>query len=114
MTEQTVIEANGEEWIELEQLPGTQILPLAEPVPKGSIHRLQMLAGTVIPSHEHPCNEYVYVISGTVETNGRICNRGTFWFTPAHTKQGPHRSITESEIITIRLGPMGVFEEGSA
>lgn len=41
---------------------------------------------------------------------GRECTPGTFWFTPANTKNGPHRAITSVEILTIRLGQMGVFE----
>ena len=35
------------------------MLSLATPVPEGSIHRLRMKAGTIIPLHTHPCNEYV-------------------------------------------------------
>ena len=79
MTEQTFIEANAKQWIKLEQLPlGTQLLPLAEPVPHGSIHRLRIEAGTVIPAHSHPCDEYVYVIEGVIETGGHECKKGTF------------------------------------
>lgn len=59
----------------------------------------------------HPCDEYVYVLNGTMETRGQECQPGTFWFTPANTKNGPHKAITDVEIITVRLGPMGVFEE---
>ena len=98
------------QWDKLQQLPGTEILPLAEPVPQGSIHKLHMTAGTVIPIHLHPCNEYVYVIKGTIETGGRECFAGTFWFTPANNKNGPHKAITDVEILTIRLGEMGAFE----
>ena len=29
-----------------------------------------MVAGTVIPVHVHPCDEYVYVLDGFVETGG--------------------------------------------
>ncbi|MCC5658563.1 cupin domain-containing protein [Nostoc sp. XA010] len=70
----------------------------------------QMKAGTTIPIHTHPCDEYVYVMKGVVETGGKSCSAGIFWFTPAHTQQGPHIAITDVEILTIRLGPMGVFE----
>ena len=59
-------------WQVLEQFPGVQILPLTEPVPQGSIHRLQMAEGTVIPAHIHPCGEYVYVLSSVVETEGSM------------------------------------------
>lgn len=110
MKEQTFIETDVEQWLELKQLPGTQLLPLAEPVPQGSIHRLRMVAGTVIPVHLHPCDEYVYVLDGIVETGGQECKKGTFWFVSANTKNGPHQAITDVEILTIRLGPMGVFE----
>ncbi|WP_017317758.1 cupin domain-containing protein [Mastigocladopsis repens] len=68
-----------------------------------------MAASTVIPVHFHPCDEYVYVLDGTIETGGRVCTPGTFWFTPANTKNDPHRAITSVEMLTIRLGKMGVF-----
>ena len=111
MAEQIFIDTDTQQWLDMEQFPGTQILPLAEPVPQGSIHRLRMAAGTVIPVHCHPCDEYVYVLNGTVETAGLLCKVGTFWFTPANAKNGPHKAITDVELMTIRLGEMGVFEQ---
>jgi len=110
MNKQTFIETNSQQWLPLEQFPGTQIMPLAEPVPQGSIQRLHMAAGSIISVHHHPCDEYVYVMSGIVETGGRECKSGTFWFTPANARNGPHKAITDVEILTIRLGAMGVFE----
>ncbi len=110
MSEQTFIETKNSKWLALEQFPGTYLLPLSEPVPEGSIHRLRMKAGTVIPAHAHPCNEYVYLICGELETNGRKCTQGTYWSTPANTRQGPHKAITDVEIITVRLGAMGAFD----
>lgn len=97
-------------WLPLDQFPGAQILPLAEPVPQGSIHRLKMAAGTVIPAHNHPCDEYVYVLSGTISTGSHDCEPGMFWHTPAGVRQGPHRAITDVELLTVRLGAMGKFE----
>lgn len=111
MAEQSFIDTSTEQWLKLEQFPGTELLPLAEPVPQGSIHRLRMAAGTVIPVHSHPCDEYVYILDGTIETGGCECQKGTFWFTPANTKNGSHKAITDVELITIRLGAMGVFEK---
>lgn len=111
MAEQTFIDTSTEQWLKLEQFPGTEFLPLAEPVPQGSIHRLRMSAGSVIPVHVHPCDEYVYVLKGTIETDGRECHKGTFWFTPANAKNGSHKAITDVELMTIRLGSMGVFEK---
>jgi len=70
-----------------------------------------MKKGTRIPLHVHPVDEYVYVLSGKLTTGGRECEMGCFWFTPAHTKQGPHVAETDVEIITVRLGPMGEFED---
>ena len=110
MTEQNFIETDAAPWQKLAQFPGTEILPLAEPVPQGSIHKLRMAAGTIIPIHTHPCDEYVYVLDGIMETGGHECSKGKFWFTPANTKQGPHKALTNVEIITIRLGAMGTFE----
>ena len=109
MSEQKSIDTNTQSWHKLEQFSGTQILPLAEPVPEGSIHRLRMNQGTVIPVHYHPCDEYVYLLEGIIE-RGKECQAGTFLFTPANTKNGSHRAITDVELLTIRLGAMGVFE----
>jgi quercetin dioxygenase-like cupin family protein len=110
MPKQTFIQASSEQWLNMDRFPGVQFLPLAEPVSEGSIHLLKLKAGTTIPIHTHPCNEYVYVLSGVVETGGVTCSQGTFWITPAHTQQGSHKAITDAEVITIRLGKMGVFE----
>lgn len=110
MKEQKFIDTNTESWHNIEFLAGTQILPLAEPVPQGSIHRLRMAAGTVIPVHVHPYDEYVYVLEGTIKTGEKECKAGAFWFTPANIKNGSHKAITDVELLTIRLGAMGVFE----
>lgn len=109
-TEQIFINSNNQQWQELIEFLGAQLLPLAVPVPQGSIHRLKMVAGTVIPVHYHPCDEYAYVLDGIIETGGHQCEAGTFWSTPANVKNGPHQAITDVEIITIRLGAIGIFE----
>jgi anti-sigma factor ChrR (cupin superfamily) len=96
-------------WIPIDFLPGVELLPMAEPVPEGSLHRARLAKGTVIPEHTHPADEYVYVISGTVETGGRRCETGTFWVTPRGVRQGPHVAISDVELLTIRLGAMGSF-----
>jgi quercetin dioxygenase-like cupin family protein len=85
MSEQKFINTTTQSWQNL-QFPGTQMLALAEPVTQGSIHRLRMKKGTVIPVHYHPGDEYVYVLEGIIETDGKECKSGTFWFTPANTK----------------------------
>ena len=85
-------------------------MPLAEPVTNSSIHRLNMKAGTVIPFHIHPCDEYVYVLAGEIETGGNKYQAGTFWFTPANIRQGKHKAITDVELLTIRRGKVGEFE----
>jgi quercetin dioxygenase-like cupin family protein len=106
-----IFKKSGEiDWVKLDFLPGTELLPLAEPVPKGSIHKAKLSKGTKIPTHTHPCDEYVYVISGEIETNGNLCKAGDFWITPAKCKQGPHIAKSDVEILTIRLGEMGQFD----
>ena len=94
-------------------LPGVELMPLAEPVPGGSIHRARLAADTIIPVHTHPADEFVLVLSGTVETGGRRCEAGTFWTTPAGTRQGPHIAMTEVELLTVRLGAMGPFGDSA-
>ena len=118
VTEQTFIESNdgqwyelSEKWDELKDYPGIQALPLAEPVPQGSIHLVRLAAGTVLPPYTHPCDEHTYVISGTIKTGGRVCQVGTFWSTPAHTRHDSIMAITDSEVISMRLGPSGVVEQ---
>ena len=97
-------------WVAVEFLPGVELMPLAEPVPNGSIHRARLAAGTTIPAHTHPADEYVLVLAGTVETGGTRCGIGTFWRTPAGVRQGPHVAVTDVELLTVRLGAMGPFE----
>lgn len=106
---QTFIDGDAAGWITIDFLPGVTLLPLAQPVKDGSVHRARLSRGTVIPVHTHPADEYVMVLSGTVETGGRRCEIGTFWITPAGTRQGPHVAMTDVELLTVRLGPMGPF-----
>jgi quercetin dioxygenase-like cupin family protein len=108
---QTFVGRDATGWITVDFLPGVTLLPLAQPVENGSIHRARLARGTVIPVHTHPADEYVMVLSGTVETGGRRCDAGTFWITPAGTRQGPHVAITDVELLTVRLGAMGLFEK---
>jgi quercetin dioxygenase-like cupin family protein len=109
---QTFIDPSAGVWLKIEALPGVELMPLAEPVPHGSIHRARLAAGTVIPVHTHPADEFVQVLSGTIETGGRLCEAGTFWTTPAGTRQGPHVAVSDVELLTVRLGAMGPFGEG--
>ena len=107
---QTFIDSARARWLKIDFLPGVELLPLAEPVPHGSVHLARLTAGTVIPPHTHPADEFVYVLSGTIETGSRRCPAGTFWRTPARTRQGPHVAVTDVQILTIRLGAMGPFD----
>jgi quercetin dioxygenase-like cupin family protein len=110
---QTFTDPDAGQWLRIDFLPGVELMPLAEPVPGGSIHRARLAADTVIPVHTHPADEFVLVLSGTVETRGRRCEAGTFWRTPAGTRQGPHIAITEVELLTVRLGTMGRFGDSA-
>jgi len=107
---QTFDDVKTTNWMPFSDMAGVSFVPLAEPVPAGSIHRARMAKGTVIPPHTHPADEYVFVVSGTLETAGRRCDPGTFWSTPANSRQGPHIALTDVEILTIRLGGLGEFE----
>jgi len=108
---QSFVDRDATGWVTIDFLPGVSLLPLAQPVKDGSIHRARLSRGTVIPVHTHPADEYVMVLSGTVETGGRRCEAGTFWITPADTRQGPHVAVTDAELLTMRLGAMGPFGE---
>jgi len=107
---QTFKDFDEQGFSDLDIFPGASWPVLSEPVSNGSIHRLKMKKGTVIPPHSHPSDEFVYIMSGTAKTGKRVCDKGTFWKTPAGVKQGPHEAVTDVELITIRLGPMGEFE----
>ncbi len=102
---------SGQEYTDLTAFPGISWVVMAEPVPQGSIHRLKMKQGTVISAHTHPSDEHVFVISGSIKTGDRVCEAGCFWSTPQRTRQGPHDALTDVELITIRLGSMGEFED---
>ncbi len=107
---QTFQDSSTQTYKDLAAFPGTSWVVLAEPIAEGSIHRLKMTQGTIIPVHTHPADEHVFVVSGTLKTGGRVCEAGCFWTTPKSTRQGPHVALTDVELITIRLGAMGKFE----
>ena len=65
---QTFVDGDATGWITIDFLRGVTLLPLAQPVKDGSIHRARLSLGTIIPVHTHPADEYVMVLSGTVET----------------------------------------------
>ena len=109
--QQTFDDAVNSNWKPFGDMAGVSFVPLVEPVPGGSIHRARLSRGTIIPPHTHPADEYVLVVSGILETGGRHCETGTFWITPANIRQGPHVAKTDVEILTIRLGALGVFEQ---
>jgi quercetin dioxygenase-like cupin family protein len=103
-------DASDQTFSEIDFLPGCSLASLAEPVPSGSFHRLKIQAGSIIPPHKHPADEFVLLLSGDLVTGGRKCTAGCFWHTPANTRQGPHEAVTDVELITVRLGSMGSFE----
>lgn len=107
---QTFVNSAQSDWSKIDFLPGVELLTLAEPVPHGSVHLARMASGTVIPTHTHLVDEFVYVLSGTIQTGSTRCPAGTFWHTPGGTHQGPHTAVTDVEILTIRLGAMGSFD----
>lgn len=111
--QQTFKTPDTEAWMRVDFLPGVELMPLAEPAKDGSIHRARLARGAVIPVHTHPADEFVFVLTGTIETGGRRCEAGAFWATPAGTRQGPHVAVTDVELLTIRLGAMGPFGEAA-
>ena len=111
--QQTFKTPDASAWVRIDFLPGVELMPLAEPVKDGSIHRARLTKGTVIPVHTHPVDEFVLVLTGTIETGGTRCETGTFWTTPGGTRQGPHVAVTDVEILTVRLGAMGPFGEAA-
>jgi anti-sigma factor ChrR (cupin superfamily) len=113
MPHQTFSDPGAGTWLTIDFLPGVELMTLAQPVPGGSLHRARLAVGTTIPVHTHPADEYVFVLSGTVETGGRRCETGTFWATPAGARQGPHVAVTDVELLTVRLGAMGPFGDGA-
>lgn len=107
---QNFISPQQQTFQDIDFLPGSSWSVLATPFNNGSIHRLKMKAGSTIPPHEHPSDEYVFVLSGTFKTGDTICKAGTFIKTEAGTKQGPHEAITDVELLTIRMGALGTFD----
>lgn len=113
MTKQTFKTPEAGTWMRIDFLPGVELMLLAEPVKDGSIHRARLARGTVIPVHTHPADEFVFVLTGTIETGERRCEAGTFWATPAGVRQGPHVAVTDVELLSVRLGAMGPFGEAA-
>jgi len=90
MTEQIFITPDAE-WI-LGTISRHPTSALAEPVP-GDQFIGSIGCWHCDSVHVHPCDEYVYVLNGTVETGGQECQPGTFWFT----------LLTQRMVLTKRL-----------
>jgi hypothetical protein len=60
---QTFIDSDATGWTSIDFLPGVTLLPLAQPVKDGSIHRARLSRGAVVPAHTHPADEYVMVLA---------------------------------------------------
>src|SRR5260370_34402094 len=101
---QTFTDPGAGTWLTIDFLPGVELMPLAQPVPDGSIHRARLRAGTTIPVHAHPADAFVLVLSGTIETAGRRREAGTFWTAPAGTRQRPSLAVADVEVRTVRPG----------
>jgi hypothetical protein len=43
-----------------------------------------------IPTHTHPVDKYVFVVSGSIKTGDRLGETGYCWSTPMETQQDPH------------------------
>jgi quercetin dioxygenase-like cupin family protein len=50
---------------------------------------LRVPAGAVLERHEEPLNEVSYVLSGTVNLDGKLCREGSYVCTPAGMEHGP-------------------------
>lgn len=90
------------------------LLPLAQPVKEGSIHRARLSRGAVIPVHTHPADEYVMVLNGAVETGGRRCETGTFWITTCRYSARSASAVTDAELLIVVLARWGLSASKAA
>lgn len=90
---------SAQEYADLVAFPGTSWVTIAEPVPQGSLHRLRMKQGTVIPAHMHPSDEYVFVILGSLERAVESAKQAAFVRSrlllevSQGIRQGPHETL---------------------
>lgn len=80
----------------------------------GSLDKISMKAGALISPHTHVCDESAYVISGRLQSGEdeqqKVYEQGSIVFTPGAVKQGPHLALTDVELLTMRVGPIGLFD----
>src|SRR5580704_3844727 len=98
MTDQTFTSPQDGSWLKIDFLPGVELLPLAQPVQDGSIHKARLAKGTIIPVHTHPADEFVLVLSGGVEAGGHRGEAGAVGAPPAGPRQGPHVALPTAEL----------------
>ncbi len=73
--------------------PGTRMktYPAAAGSPTFSL-LMEMAPGAALERHREPLNEVDYVISGSVEIEGKTLEAGDYMFTAAGEEHGPYRS----------------------
>ena len=116
---QTFIDRDANGWTMIDFLPGVTLLPLAEPVREGSIHRARLSRGAVIPVHTHPADECVMVLTRwsvmvPSKPAGGGAKRAHSGSQPAGTRQGPHTAVTDAELLIVVLARWGLSASKAA
>ena len=62
MPAQTFIQTSSEQWLNMDRFPGTQFLPLAEPVAEGSIQAKNAQRAKFVHLASRSLNDYVVKI----------------------------------------------------
>jgi 2,4'-dihydroxyacetophenone dioxygenase len=104
---ETVIDPEKMEW-ETSPVPGAQFKLLFKNEETGSLITLTHFPkGTGVPvPHQHPANQFMYILKGKFSYPGIEVKEGEFYINPKGRIHGPSRALEDTLVIEIADGPL--------
>jgi RimJ/RimL family protein N-acetyltransferase len=107
LKETEIFVAENQEFTESEALNGVAEDNLCQLFGGGSVSRLKLKAGAIIPTHSHVLDEVVIILTGKVKAGENILKPQDILRIPGACFQGPYEVLEDCLAVAVRLGPKG-------
>lgn len=84
--------------------PGLQLRMLSRGS-GGSSYVVRVAPGATVPSHEHPCVEHSYILSGSIDVEGTLCHAGDYHRAASGTRHDTFYSAGGCVMLVVESSP---------